>query len=284
VPELANKSVIITGAGRGIGRAVAIHLAACGACVVVNDVDANTVQSVVDKIVGAGGQALAMPGSVTDWQFAGQLVESAVSTFGRLDSLINNAGLHYERLAWQDDEASMRQLVEVNVLGSMYCATQALKVLTAQGFGSLINVTSGAHLGVARQSAYSATKGAIASLTYGLAIDAKAHGVRVNAVAPLARTRMTDALEHYQNKAAGPDVLPAEALAPLFGFLVSDRSAAITGQLIRFNGQDLSLIHHPAVSEVYETRPSWSIDSIDQVFRGSLRAQLNSVGLNQNKK
>lgn len=281
--NLAGKTLLLTGAGRGIGRALARHLAAEGAALVVNDLDADLLDTLVTEIAGEGGRALAAPGSVSDPAVADGLVATAVNHFGGLDGLVNNAGVHYESTPWKEDPARARQLVEVNVLGTLYCGMAALRYFIGQRRGSLVNVTSGAHLGVAGQATYAASKGAVASLTYAWALDARPYNVRVNAVAPLARTRMTDALAAYKptggNTASGVVVPEPDALAPLFGYLLADRSAAVTGQILRFNGRELSLISHPVIGAVRYGRDHWDIAAVEEVIAGAMKATLSPVGL-----
>lgn len=277
--ELVGKVIIVTGAGRGIGRALALYLARQGTRVVVNDVDGDLLDTLVDEISAGGGEALAVGGSVSEGSCAETLITSASEQFGALDGLVNNAGLHYQALPWEEDAHSARRLLEVNVLGAVNCGIQALKVFVAQGRGSIINVTSGAHLGVAGQATYAASKGAIASLTYSWALDAMPYGVRVNAVAPLALTRMTDSLTAYQAGSGGVVVHQPETLAPLFGYLLADCSAALTGQILRFNGRELSLIDHPVIGATRHSREHWDIDDLRAVLEGVMEHTLSPVGL-----
>jgi NAD(P)-dependent dehydrogenase (short-subunit alcohol dehydrogenase family) len=275
------KVVIITGAGQGIGRAVALHLASEGIAVVINDLEAGLLEVLAKEIRANGGQVLAKAGSVTDWAFAEKMVSAAVLAFGRLDGLINNAGLHYSSLPWDEQPERIQQLIDVNVVGSLYCGIHALKVFVAQRSGSVINLSSGAHLGVENQSTYCASKGATASMTYAWAMDAMPFGVRVNAVAPLARTRMTDSLQQYQpdDKLQAPVVEQPSTMGPLFSYLLSDDSVDITGQVIRFNGRDLSILQHPRVADHQETRDDWSGDTMASVFKQTLNEKCSPVGL-----
>ena len=276
--SLAGKTILLTGAGRGIGRGLARYLAREGAALVVNDLDGDLLDTLVMEIAGEGGRAMSAPGSVTDPALADGLVAAAVAHFGGLDGLVNNAGLHYQSTAWEEDPARARRLVEVNVLGTLYCGMAALRHFVAQRRGSLVNVTSGAHLGVAGQATYAASKGAVASLTYAWALEAGPYNVRVNAVAPLARTRMTDALAAYK-PAGGIPVPEPDALAPLFGYLLADCSAAVTGQILRFNGRELSLIQHPLIGANRHSRDHWDIAAVARVMAESMRASLSPVGL-----
>lgn len=269
--HLLGKVVIITGAGRGIGRALALQVAAAGAAVVINDLDANLLDELAQSIQSAGGKAMPLAGSVCDWDLGERLTHAAMDTFGRLDGLINNAGLHYERLPWEENEAELRQLVEVNVLGPLFCGIPALRHFIAQRRGSLINVSSSAHLGGPGHASYGATKGAVASLSYGWAMDAKPYGVRVNAVAPLARTRMTDGLS--QTSVAGLKIEEADTLAPLFIYLLSDFSTAVSGQLIRCHGQEIGLMRRPAPPLHNQARDPWDVESLAALFSDALAAR-----------
>jgi NAD(P)-dependent dehydrogenase (short-subunit alcohol dehydrogenase family) len=277
---LEGKTIIVTGSGRGIGRALALYLGQQGARVTVNDLVPEEADTVAAEIANAGGEALAIGGSVDEWSLAEKLVVETRARFGRIDGLVNNAGLHYEKDPREENEAEIHQLLQVNVQGAIFCGIHALRTFMAQGSGSLVNVTSGAHLGVAGQATYAASKGAIASLTYSWALDAMPHGVRVNAVAPLARTRMTEALATYRTPPNGKaPVREPAVLAPLFGYLLSDASAGITGQLLRFNGRELSLIRHPAPGAGTETHEHWDIAAIRAAMDRTFRDTLSPVGL-----
>lgn len=263
-----DKAVLVTGAGRGIGRATALHLATQGARVAVNDLDRALAESVVAEIETAGGAAIAVPGSVADWDASARMVEDAVARFGRLDGLVNNAGLHYQAMPWEEDPARVRALIEVNVLGSLYCAIHAVTAFRAHGVGAIVNIASAGALGAPQRAVYGASKGAILSYTVNLARDLAPHGIRVNALAPLAATRMTDPAlagedgDHGARAgefAAMPD--PGQ-IAPAIAWLLSDAAAGVTGRVVRFNGRRLSLIDPPALSDAHVERDSWTADAI----------------------
>ena len=187
---LAGKSVVVTGAGRWLGEAFAVHAAHAGASVVVNDVDAECARRVVDTIREHGGRAVASGASVAVAEQAEELVAGCVAEFGRIDGLVNNAGLNYETLPWEDEPDAMRELVEVNVLGPMYTGVAAMRAMLPHGGGSIVNISSGASFGQRKLGTYAASKCAVASLTYAWALDCEQVGIRVNAVCPLAHTRM----------------------------------------------------------------------------------------------
>lgn len=289
--SLENQSVIVTGAARGIGRALAVSLSAAGARLIVNDLDEQLLEDLVEEIRRCGREVVSVAGSVADWSVAESLVNKAVECYGQLDGLVNNAGLHYSAEPWLEHPDKIKNLYEVNVLGATYCGVNALKIMVAQRHGAIVNLSSGAHLGVEKQATYSASKGAVASLTYGWSIDAAPYGVRVNAIAPLAHTRMTEALTQYNTSAQRNtsqnadvnahqvDVNQPESIAPLVEYLLSDFSAQISGQLIRFDGEALSILRHPQISDKHYHDSDWDLYKVSEVFSQLGNDGLEPVGL-----
>ncbi|MFF5990901.1 SDR family NAD(P)-dependent oxidoreductase [Prauserella flavalba] len=261
---LEGKAVVITGAGRGLGRAYAMHAAGHGAAVVVNDVDGEQAEKVAAGIVASGGLALSNGDSVTGYAGASAIVEACVERFGALDGLVNNAGLNYQVPPWADDPDRVRALVEVNVLGSLYCGMAAIPVMRRQGHGAIVNIVSGSMLGKSNGAAYSASKGAVAAATYSWATDLSAEGIRVNAVSPLAWTRMVEA-DAVERERLSRDHTP-ERVAPLVTYLLSDLSSGITGQVVRSTGDALHLVRQPAVKEPVLRRETWEVEDIARAF------------------
>ncbi len=283
---LAGKAVVITGAGRGIGAACARGAAAQGAAVVVNDVDGDEAGAVVDDILARGGRAVAAIADITDWDEAGRLIARCIDEFGRIDGLVNNAGLFHMGLLADFAPKAARSLIEVNVLGAFHCAAHAVKPMLAQRSGSIVNVTSGAHLGNPAMGVYGASKGAIASMTYIWAMELADSGVRVNALSPLAQTRMmTDTADYAQSHGADPSrfigVQPPEANSPVVEYLLSDRSIGVTGQIVRIDRDELALYAHPAIQmpSVRGRGDGWSLDSVADAFDRDLRRRLVPCGI-----
>jgi NAD(P)-dependent dehydrogenase (short-subunit alcohol dehydrogenase family) len=269
---LEGKAVVVTGAGRGLGQAFALHAAASGAAVVVNDVEGDLAGEVAGGIRDAGGRAVASGHSVADPDEARALVELCVAQFGMIDGLVNNAGLNYKAPPWQDDPAQIRALVEVNVLGPLYCGTAAAEVMHAQGSGVIVNIGSGSLIGQRNAAAYSASKGAVASMTYSWAVDLAEHGIRVNALAPMALTRMVwDDPQARQQYGSNP---PPDRIAPIVTYLLSDLSAGITGQFIRLTGDKLHVVVQPAIKKPVLHRDQWEVEDIAKAFDGELAAAL----------
>ena len=234
---LSGRSIVVTGAGKGLGRAYALACAAHGADVVVNDIDEHSAYECARAIVAAGGRAVHVAGSVASWSVAAAMVDAAVRRFGRIDGLVANAGIIHHARPWEEDEASLRRIVEVNVLGVLFCATHAMRAMVRQGTGgSIVTVVSGARFGLDGMSAYGATKGAVAAMTAAWAREGAAVGIRVNAISPLAATDMA-ALDPRPDR---PRLGSPEDVAPAVVALLSDATAGVTGRILRFDGTTLS--------------------------------------------
>lgn len=250
---LADKVVVVTGAAHGLGRAYALDAAARGALLVLADVEREALTAVANEIRAGGGTADTVVGSVADWDDAARMVAACRDRHGRIDGLVNNAAILHVTPGWAEQEQPLRRIVEVNLLGTLFCGTHALRAMVEQGFGSLVNVTSGAHLGLREMGAYAATKGGVASLTFTWALDAAEHGVRVNALSPVARTRMSDVWEHRD--AAHQLEPPPDAVAPLASYLLSDRSRHLSGQILRLDADGVSFLRPPRRDEAAGPAP-----------------------------
>jgi NAD(P)-dependent dehydrogenase (short-subunit alcohol dehydrogenase family) len=265
--------VIVTGAGRGIGRGHALEFARQGAKVVVNDIgvaldgrdpSATPAQAVVDEIVAAGGAAIANGDDVADWDGARTLVASAVEAFGRLDVVVNNAGFVRDRMVVSCQEDEWDAVVRVHLKGHFAVsrfAAEHWRVRAKAGEpvdARIVNTSSGAGLlGSVGQAAYSAAKAGIAALTLVQAAELGRYGVTANAIAPSARTRMTETV--FADSMAAPDdptafdAMAPENVAPLVVWLGSSESAAVTGRVFEVEGGIVSLAdgwqHGPAVDK-----------------------------------
>ena len=168
--------------------------------------------------------------------------------------------------------------------GTIFCAAHAVKPMLAQGSGSIVNVTSGAHLGMPTMGIYGGSKGAVASLTYTWAMELEGSGVRVNALSPFGVTRMMDAQAAYRpgdetNRERLARIQPPEANSPVVEFLLSDRAAGINGQIVRIDKGELSLYVHPAIQIPPATRDSWTLEDVANAFDADLRRRLVPCGV-----
>jgi NAD(P)-dependent dehydrogenase (short-subunit alcohol dehydrogenase family) len=274
---LDGKAIVITGSSRGIGAAYAKAAAAHGASVVVNGTDVTATEQVVEEIRAAGGIAVAHVASVASWDEAEGLVQRSVVEFGRIDGLVNNAGIFALCKADALSEPMLRGMIEVNLLGSAFCGVHAIRRMLDQGYGSIVNTVSGAMVGLPFMSAYGASKAGVAALTYSWASDLAGSGVRVNAVSPMAFTRMSDIdpPEGFEGdwlaeKLPATQVTP-EQNAPVVLFLLSDQSAAVHGQVVRIQGQELSLMRKPEIVQPVLHRDAWTVEGVAQAFAHELR-------------
>jgi NAD(P)-dependent dehydrogenase (short-subunit alcohol dehydrogenase family) len=273
--SLDGRAVVVTGAGQGLGRAFALHAAQTGAAVVANDIDGELASTTVAAIRAGGGRAVASDHSVADVDQAQAIVDLCVGEYGRLDGLVNNAGLNYSSLPADEDPRHATQLIQVNVLGVIYTGLAAVRAMTRGG--SIVNVSSGAALGQRALGTYSASKGAVASLTYSWALDLEQAGIRVNAVCPLAHTRMVFGSERALRNCP-PDRTP-DRIAPLVTFLLGDRAAGVTGQMIRCNGPQLHIVGQPFMKAPILEQDNWDTESVARAFSEVLHAHLEPYGL-----
>ena len=252
--------VIVTGAGRGIGRGHALEFARQGAKVVVNDIGAESdgtgsstgpAGEVVDAIRAMGGEAVANGSDIADWEGAQALIQTAVDTFGGLDILVNNAGFLRDRMLFSSGEEEWDAVIRVHLKGHFAPARFASaywRELSKNGNivdGRIINTSSGAGLmGSVGQGAYSAAKAGIAAMTLVQSVEMARYGVTSNAIAPAARTRMTEQV--FAETMAAPegdvfDVMAPENIAPLVVWLGSAESAAVTGRVFEVEGGVVSV-------------------------------------------
>ncbi|MEV7096711.1 SDR family oxidoreductase [Amycolatopsis sp. NPDC051045] len=256
-----DRVVVVTGAGRGIGRAHALAFAAEGASVVVNDLEEGVTADVVAEIEALGGKAVATTADVADWAGAKELIGTAVARFGRLDVLVNNAGFVRDRMLVNLAEDEWDAVVRVHLKGHFAPLRHAAEHWRAEAKAGrmpsarVINTSSGAGLlGSAGQVNYSAAKAGIAGLTVVAAAELARYGVTVNAIAPAARTRMTEAVfASMARPDTGFDAMAPENVSPLVVWLGSAESGHVTGRVFEVEGGKVSLAqgwrHGPAVDK-----------------------------------
>jgi NAD(P)-dependent dehydrogenase (short-subunit alcohol dehydrogenase family) len=291
VRMLQGKAVVVTGAGRGIGAAYARGIARQGASVVVNDVDLEEAERTVEAIVADGGTAIPVTADVSDWDQAGRLIDQCIAAFGKIDGLVNNAALYHIGKVDTLDPVIVRALVEVNVLGPIHCTGHAVKPMLAQGSGSIVNVVSGAHMGMPGMGIYGATKGAVASMVYTWAMELAGTGVRLNALSPFGATNILgnsarQLSERYgaaANAMGQPtstiEIQPPEANSPVVEYLLSDAAAGVNGQLVRIDKGELQLYTHPALLVPSVKRDRWDAALVAQAFAEDLEHRQVKCGV-----
>lgn len=265
---LDGKVAIVTGGGRGLGRAHCLALAGAGATVVVNDLGSGlhgeqTRESPADEVVAEiaerGGRAMANHASVTDWNAAEDLVALTVERFGRLDVVVNNAGIVRDRMLFSMTEADFDSVVAVHLKGTFALTRHACaywRDTAKRGepvAGRVINTTSGTGLfGNAGQANYGAAKAGIAGLTVITALEMRKYGVTANAISPIAATRMTADLPVGQAEAAGGfDPLDPANASGVVVYLASDAAGWLTGQILRIDGDKVNRLQGWTITGIH---------------------------------
>jgi NAD(P)-dependent dehydrogenase (short-subunit alcohol dehydrogenase family) len=279
---LAGKVVLITGAGRGIGAACARYAAGLGATVVINDLDADAANVMTTQLADEGANAAAAAFDVADWTAVDSAVQSIVGRFGAIDGLVNNAATYKMAGMLESTPELWDEMIRPNVIGVAACGQRVARQMIKQGSGSIVNITSGAQCGLDAMSIYGATKAAVASMTYTWAIELAQAGVRVNAVSPRGATRMSEYGADFILRRTGTAIPPepaASSNAPAVAYLLSDLSVGITGQVVRVDGTQISLMTHPAVSIPMAERRAWDVTSVHELFEQSLRQRMCPAGV-----
>jgi NAD(P)-dependent dehydrogenase (short-subunit alcohol dehydrogenase family) len=284
---LVGKAGLVTGAGRGIGRAIALALAREGACVVVNDAgvaldgaptDASPGHDVCAEAERLGGRAAANGGSVADWGAAEATVAQTVREFGRIDFVVNNAGILRDAMFHKMTERDWDAVIAVHLKGAFNVSRAAAERFRAQGSGAVLNVTSTSGLiGNVGQANYAAAKLGVVGLTRSIALDMRRFGVRANAIAPFAWTRMTESVpagETPRERARVESLrsLHAEQVGPLAAFLVSDEARDVTGQVFAVRGAEIVLFSLPRPVRAIHRAGGWTPESVGEALSGSLRS------------
>ena len=271
---LAGKVVAVTGAGRGIGRAVALCAAAEGASVVVNDygvsVDGGSPTSevasgVVKEIEAAGGEAVAVADDVSTMAGGQRVVDVALSSYGRLDGVVCVAGILRERMLFNMTEEEWDPVVATHLKGTFTVFRAASAVMRRQRSGTLIGFTSGNHQGSVSQANYSAAKGGIISLVRSAALGLDKYGVTANAVAPVARTRMSAGVPMELAEIGEP-----EDVAALVVYLLSERAREVTGQVYTVAGPKIAVWAQPRELRAAYAEGSWTPERIAEFLPGSV--------------
>ena len=285
---LDGRSAVVTGAGRGIGRDIALCLAAEGAKVVVNDVgvtlggegtEDDPAAQVCKEIESAGGSAVPNHDSVSDFEGAGRIIGTARDAFGSVDILVNNAGIVRDRTIVKMDESDYDAVVAVHQKGTFNTVRHAAPLMKDAGYGRIVNITSSAGLrGNFGQTNYGAAKAAIMGMTFVWALELGKYGITVNAVAPAGFTRMTEGL--YAGAEPPADQDPA-LNAPLIAFLASEGASYVNGQVLGRTGFAYTLFQTPRQIATMWREGGWTPQEVADHFHEVLGQHLQPVGMGE---
>jgi NAD(P)-dependent dehydrogenase (short-subunit alcohol dehydrogenase family) len=292
---LEGKVAVVTGAGRGIGRGVALELAAAGAKVVVNDYGVDLhgqaptngpAFDVVAEIRQRGGAAVANSDSVATWTGGAGIINTAVQTFGRIDILVTCAGILRDRMIFNMSEDDFDSVLAVHLKGTFNCVRHAAPLMREQGYGRIVTFSSGAGLfGNPGQANYGSAKAAISGLTKVVARDLGTYGVTCNSICPVAATRMTltdavikarelrkqQGIIREERALAQLENLKPEDVAPMVVFLASDHAATVNGQFFLCAGTSISLVAQVrAAKTIFKPDARWTLDELDAVVPQTL--------------
>ncbi len=288
---MEGKVVVVTGAGRGIGRDIALQMAGEGAAVVVNDlgvgVDGSTsadtpAAEVVREIEGRGGRAVANYESVSDWVAAGRIVQCAMDTFGRIDAVVNNAGILRDRFFFNMSVDEWRAVIDVHLNGSFFVARAAAPHFKAQNSGAYVHMTSTSGLiGNVGQANYAAAKLGIAALSKSIAIDMRRYKVRSNCISPFAWSRMIGSIPtetpQQQERVEKLKKMESGKIAPMAVFLASDAANEVSGQIFAVRANEIFLMSQPRPLRGMQRNEGWTPQSIAEHALPALKSGFTSL-------
>jgi NAD(P)-dependent dehydrogenase (short-subunit alcohol dehydrogenase family) len=288
---LEGKVVLVTGAGGGIGRDIALQCAAQGAKLVINDLgasvageggDAGPAQRVVEEIRAAGGEATANTDSVSDVTSANRMVQTALDVFGRIDAVVNNAGILRDRFFHKMSVDEFDAVIKVHLYGGFYVSRAAANHFKEQGSGAYVHMTSTSGLiGNLGQANYAAAKLGIAALSKSIALDMQKFNVRSNCIAPFAWSRMigsipTETPEEKARVARIQQMTPAK-IAPIAVYLASDAAHEVTGQIFAVRNNEIFLMSQPRPERSVHRSEGWTPETVASHAMPALKSSFYSL-------
>src|SRR6202049_3020287 len=292
--NLEGKAAVVTGSGRGIGRAYARALAQAGCAVVINDIDSDVAEQTVRELTDAGHRAVAEVAAVGGTDAAERLVQRAVDSFDGIDIMCTNAGILRDKVLWKMTDEDFDTVIETHMRGTFTCARAAAVRMRQQGRGGRIVVVASwaGQRGNFGQTNYAGAKAGIAAFAPPWAMELARADITVNAIVPNALTRMiasipgmAEMVEAAQKGQPLPDTVRKqmgmgmpEDVAPLLVFLASDAAKDVTGQCIGLGGDKLSLWSHPQEISMAYRDGGWTADAIAEVWPSSVGSRLETYG------
>ena len=292
---LDGKVAVITGAGGGIGRDFALAFAKAGAQVVVNDLgasvsgegsDGGPAQKVVDEIKAAGGNAVANTDSVSDWDAANRIIKTAIDSFGRIDCVVNNAGILRDRFFFNMSIEEWKAVIDVHLNGSFYVARAAAPYFKSEARGSYINMTSTSGLvGNFGQANYAAAKLGIVGLSKSMAMDMAKYNVRSNCISPFAWSRMIGSIptDTPEQKARVEKLksMQTAKIAPLAVYLASDAAAGVSGQIFGVRANEIFLFSQNRPIRSVHRSEGWTPETIAEHAMPAMKASFYPLDRSQ---
>ena len=285
---LDGRVAIVTGSGRGIGREFALCFGREGAKVVINDegvaldgqgTDDDPAVQVCKEIEALGGEAVPNYDSVSDFDGAARIVQTAVDAFGTVDILVNNAGIVRDRSLLKMEESDFDAVIGVHLKGTFNCTRHAAPIMKEKGYGRIVNITSSAGLrGNFGQTNYGAAKAGIMGMTFVWSLELGKYGITVNAIAPSGATRMTASL--FEKSGTGPPPEENPALnAPLVAYVASEQAAHVNGQILGRTEYAYTLFQQPKQIAWMWRDGGWTASEVAQDFDKTLGQHLQQVGM-----